>query len=125
MRQKWEEILFQQLKINEKNKVNDNIGLSTTNDKSKENAGFSFDFGKVEDGNKNSSIQKADKQPQFDFNFGQNNAPKSDNSTSFFNFNSKEYQELKKEVIECKNTAKGIEKYIECLTNFRKAQRSC
>ena len=42
-----------------------------------------------------------------------------------FNFNSKEYQELKKEVSDCKNTAKGIERYIECLTNFRRAQRSC
>ena len=40
-----------------------------------------------------------------------------------FNFNSKEYQEVKKDFIECKNTATGIEWVVKnFMSKFRKEQ---
>ena len=40
-----------------------------------------------------------------------------------FNFNSKEYQEARKDFIECRETAKGFEGFMEnFVSRFRKAQ---
>ena len=40
-----------------------------------------------------------------------------------FNFNSKEYQEVRKDFIECRETAKGFEGFMEnFVSRFRKAQ---
>ena len=40
-----------------------------------------------------------------------------------FNFNSKEYQEIRKDFIECKDTAFGIEWFAKnFIKNFRKAE---
>jgi hypothetical protein len=39
-----------------------------------------------------------------------------------FNFNSKEYQEVKRDYLECKKAAKGFEWLIQCLVSRFKSQ---